>query len=486
MEPVVSIGSQPDRALMALKDLPGPPGIPIFGNARQIIPHQMHIQLEDWCHVFGERYRISLGARKILVCSNAEDIAAVLKNRPKHFRRTTRLEMISKELNMAGLFAANGDDWRRQRTLVMHAFNPVHVKSYYPSLQIVTRRLLGRFRTLADKKTPFELIPELMRYTVDVTAGLAFGTDVNTIETDGVTIQQHLNGTFRMLQKRLFAPFPYWHWIKFSDDRALDRSAQVIKNAIQGFIQSARERMSENPRLFDFPENLLEALIAARDENESKLSEADLTGNILTILLAGEDTTAHTLAWTIYYFYKYPKVFSRAREEVDSVIGEDDVASNYERLAEMDFLEACINESMRLRPVAPFIGSEANFDTQVADVSIPKGTMILMLPRVASIDERNFLKAMEFRPERWLEAGRHEHNRKVSIPFGSGPRLCPGRFLAMEEMKMALSTLIKNFDIELIESQNGNQVREHLSFTMSPLGLHMKMRKRDFSIRHIL
>ena len=225
MESTGSIVSDTNRPLTSLQSLAAPRGIPIFGNARQIVPEKMHQQLEEWSQFFGDRYKIKLGSRQVLVCSNPDDIATVLKDRPGRFRRSTRIEMVAKELQMAGVFAAHGEDWRRQRALVMQAFNPIHVKSYFSSLQNVAERFRKRLARQADTGIPFELEPDLMRYTVGVTAGLAFGTDMNTIESEGEIVQEHLSDIFRMLQKRLFAPFPYWHWFKLSEDRALDHRA---------------------------------------------------------------------------------------------------------------------------------------------------------------------------------------------------------------------------------------------------------------------
>jgi cytochrome P450 len=439
----------------------------------------MHRQLEDWSKTYGDRYQIALGMRRMLVCSNPDDIASVLKDRPNGFRRTSRLEMVAKELQMAGVFAANGEDWRRQRAFVMHAFNPAHVKSYFPSLQSVTSRFLRRWARHANDSVSFELEPDLMRYTVDVTAGLAFGSDVNTIESDGVIIQEHLSDIFRMLQKRLFAAFPYWHWVKLPEDRRVDKSIRAIEEAIREFISAARERMERNPGLFQSPSNLMESMIAARDQNKSVLSDADLAGNTLTMLLAGEDTTAHTLAWLIYFLSRSPDVFLRLRAQADRIMGEDALPSRHDQLSEMDFIEACINESMRLRPVAPLIAVEANHDAVIANVAVPKGTVILMLTRIAALDDTNFANASEFRPERWLMPASDTNRRKVSIPFGAGPRLCPGRFLAVEEMKMVIAMLVKNFDIERIDTQDGQAPQERLSFAMAPVGLRLKLRHRQ-------
>ena len=389
--------------------------------------------------------------------------------------------MVGKELQIAGVFGANGEDWRRQRAFVMHAFNPAHVKSYFPSLHTVARRMMQRWAMLADEPAAFELEPELMRYTVDVTAGLAFGTDINTIESEGTVLQGHLARIFRMLQKRLFAPFPYWRWFKRAEDRALDESIALVNQAIKDFVDLARGRMENDAARFDQPTNLLEAMLAAQKENAASISELELKGNVLTMLLAGEDTTAHTLAWLIYQLSIHPEALARMRAEVDGIIGGEALPSCHEQLSEMAFTEACINESMRLHPVAPFLVAEAITDTIVADVAVPKGTVIVLLTRVGAMEDRNFSNAATFRPDRWLQPAAEGNSKKVSIPFGAGPRLCPGRFLAIEEMKMALSMLVRHFDIERVDSPDGQAPKERLTFTMAPVGLRLKLRRREVS-----
>lgn len=467
------------RATISLQDLPGPKGLPLLGNSTQIRLEQMHAQLEKWCGLYGKRYRIALGKRQLLVCADPEEVAAVLKDRPNGFRRSTRLEMVGRELQLAGVFGANGDDWRRQRAFVMQAFNPAHVKSYFPSLHTVAGRLLRRWAALADKSAAFDLEPDLMRYTVDVTAGLAFGTDINTIESEGTTLQAHLANIFRMLQKRMFAPFSYWHWWKRAEDRALDDSIKAVGQAVQEFIDMARARMEQEPGLYQHPTNLLEAMIAAQKTNASAISDVELKGNVLTMLLAGEDTTAHTLGWLMYQLFRHPEVFARMRAEIDAILGEDALPERSEQLGMMRYTEACISESMRMHPVAPLIGAEAINDTTVAGVAVPKKTVILLLTRVGGMQDANFTDAASFRPERWLQPAGEGNSKKVAIPFGAGPRLCPGRFLAIEEMKMALAMLAKNFDIERVDTPDGAPPRERLTLTMAPVGLRLTLRRRQ-------
>lgn len=444
----------------------------------QINLPRLHLQLEQWSRIHGERFRISLGPRRFLVTANREDIAQVMKDRPNGFSRSTRLEMICREMGTAGLFSSNGEDWKRQRPLIMSAFNPAHVKAYFPSLVKVTARLQKRWGAHADAGELFELEPELMRYTVDITAGLAFGSDINTMENDGEIIQEHLSDVFRMLQKRLLAAVPYWHWIRFEEDRRLQQDLRAVAEAVSGFIEAARRRMDADPERRRHPCNLLEAMIAARDENDATLSDSDLSGNVLTMLLAGEDTTAHTLAWLMVLLHRHPAWLAKMREEADALLGSVAFPTRHEQLAGMQVFDACIQEAMRLKPVAPVIVFQANRDAAIGGFAIPAGTQVMLLTRPCCMDERNFALPDDFRPERWLEQRPAASQRKASMPFGAGPRMCPGRYLALEEMKMLTSMLVRNFDIREVTTPDGSEVQERLAFTLAPVNVLARLERR--------
>src|SRR5262249_10650834 len=161
-------------------------------------------------------------------------------------------------------------------------------------------RFERRWQRAAAAGQTIDLQPDLMRYTVDVTAGLAFGVDVNTLESDGEVIQSHLDKVFPALHRRLLAPLPYWRWLRLAADRKLAWHLRELHRAVRESIAMARSRMDADPSLRTRPANLIEAMIAARDTEGSGLHDADVAGNVLTMLLAGEDTTANTLAWMIY------------------------------------------------------------------------------------------------------------------------------------------------------------------------------------------
>jgi cytochrome P450 len=267
--------------------------------------------------------------------------------------------------------------------------------------------------------------------------------------------------------------------VRLPADRRLERSVAEVNRAIAGFIAQARARLATDPARRVQPPNLLEAMIVAADEGGSGVGDREVTGNVLTMLLAGEDTTANTLAWMIYLLHRHPAALQRAQNEVRA-LAPDVAAFTPELMASLDYLEACAHETMRLKPVAPFQVIEALRDSEIKGIRVPKGMGLWCVMRGDSVSEQHFPNAQAFEPERWLggPSGAASSAKRVSMPFGAGPRICPGRYLALLEIKMAMAMLLAHFDINEVSTPDGAEAVEQMAFTMMPVGLKMKISAR--------
>jgi cytochrome P450 len=469
------------RAVRQFADLPGPRGLPIVGNMLQMHPGRAHQVVEAWARRYGPYFKFRLGGRHFLGVTDHENVITVLRARPDGFRRTERLEQVVREMGVEpGVFVANGDAWQRQRRLVMSAFDPTHVRSYFPTLLTVTRRLHRRWQAAAASDDSIDLRADLMRYTVDGVAGLAFGSEINTLEGGSEVIQNHLDRILPAIFRRVLTPLPYWRYFTSPEDRGLAESVAAINTAVQGFITDARDRMKANPELIDRPSNLLEAMIAAAQRESGAVSDAEIAGNVFTMLLAGEDTTANTLAWLIWLLFKNPPALEQCRDEVRRTIAELS-SMTPESIASLDYLEACANEAMRLKPVAPTILNEALRDTTIGDVRIKAGTIVWLVLRHDTLDEHFFPNPNAFEPRRWLATCVHgsDSAKRIAMPFGGGPRICPGRYLALLEIKMAMAMLLGQFDVKSVATSDERDPAEYLALTMAPVGLRMRVRERQ-------
>ena len=361
----------------------------------------------------------------------------------------------------------------------MDALNRARLKDFFPTLAMTVERLQRRWEGAAERAEAVDLCRDLMRFTVDVTMQLAFGVDANTLETPGPVIQRHLDRVFPVLHRRVNAAFPYWRHVRLPSDRALDRALESLEREVGAMVRTARERMAAEPQRFQAPANFLEAILAAVEAEGSGFSDAEIFANAGTLLLAGEDTTANSMAWAVHYFTEYPEHFGRARAEVDALVAPEPAVVNLEQTRQLPFLDAFCNEAMRLKPVAPLHVLEPTADVAVLDCLIPKGTPLMLLVRRMATRDESFGDGARFDPDRWLvppEERSCPHDRRAFVPFGAGPRLCPGRSLALLQIRTVLAMLCRNFEVEPVCAGTG--VHEHLAFTMLPANLTVQLRRR--------
>ncbi len=451
-----------------VRDLPGPGGLPIVGNLHQIRFSRLHLDLEKWADRYGPLFRVRFGPSDVVVVSDRATIQRLLVQRPQAFRRTRRLESVAKEMRLRGVFAAEGDDWRRQRRIVAAALNRARIEDFFPHLVMTAERLRRRWQQAADRGDTVDLCSDLMRFTVDVTIGLAFGIDANTLETPGPVIQRHLDKVFPVLHRRVNAPFPYWRYLRMPSDRILDRALDSIEEEVNTMVRTAREHMATKPE----PTNFVEAILAALEDEGSGFTDAEIFANAGTLLLAGEDTTANSTGWAVHYFMQYPEHFERARQEVDRIIAPAQAIETLEQTKQLPFIDAFNNEAMRLKPVAPLHVLEPVSDVELMGYHVPRGTTIMMLVRREATREEHFVDADRFDPERWLAKDKPSpHDPRAFLPFGAGPRLCPGRNIALTQIRTVLAMLVRNFDIRPV----GTGVEERLAFTMFPANLRVRL-----------
>jgi cytochrome P450 len=465
-----------------IAELPGPRGLPLLGSAHRLVPpSRAHLAFEEWGRKYGPIFRVTVGPRPVVGINDADAINAILRDRPEGFRRWRELQRVIKEINEAvpemkdtppAVFAAEGDEWKRQRRLIVTALNKDHLHRYFDVVHTATERLHRRLQAKGRAGGPLTIADELTSFTVDVTSALAFGHDLNTLEHGDGSLQDHIQRVLRMTGRRVTAPFPYWRRLKLPADRALDHSMIEVYRAIEGFIEKARARMAARPELFDAPENMIEGLLAAQ-KTDGSFTDQEIAGNLITILFAGEDTTAHTLAWTIWLLASRPDLQERLSREAVAAFGEHPFPAEYEATERLPYAEAVLRESMRLKSVAPVLGVEPVEDKTICGRHIPAGTQLLLLIRQAHQGTAGH--SGDFNPERWLQDS--EETPPKSLSFGAGPRFCPGRNLAFLEAKAALAMLTRNFEIELDES--AAPVREAFDFTLVPRGLRVRLRERS-------
>ncbi len=391
-----------------IASLQGPRGLPLVGNMLDLNLRRMHLTLERWASEYGPAYRIRLGRRDVVVLADSAQIQQVLRDCPQTYRRISSAERVFGELGIPGVFSAEGGQWSPLRRLTMDALANRNLRGFYPTLRDMAERLLGRWQSAADLGHPVDIFEDLKRFAIDVTTQLTFGHDARSLEGDSDFIQRKLDLVFPILSRRLTAYVPYWRLVRLPSDRRVDRALDDLREWLDSLVDGARRAIQEDASRVDKPRNFLEAMIAARDEQGQPSSKAAILGNLLQILLAGEDTTASTLAWAAHELCERRDVVSSLREELDRVVGGDPVPLTLEATNSLVYATAVANEVMRVRPIVPMLFMENSTDVVIGDCAMPAGSWIWLVFRPASLNDASYSEPLEIQSAamaRWGVSG---------------------------------------------------------------------------------
>ncbi len=189
--------------------------------------------------------------------------------------------------------------------------------------------------------------------------------------------------------------------------------------------------------------DLLAALMAARDEDGSRMAERQLLDEAMTMLLAGHETTALALSYSLYLLAMNPQAQQQLQDEIASVLG--DRSAGWDDLPQLEFARQVVTEAMRLYPPADVLGREAVEDCQIGDIPVPRGTTIFMSQWVMHRDERFFKDPVRFEPSRWTKQFEQTLPRFAYFPFGGGPRNCVGQNFAVTEAVLILVEMCRRY-----------------------------------------
>ena len=173
----------PEKTRHSLSQLPGPKGLPILGNLLQIDLQKLHSILEEWAAIYGDIFQFKLVNRTVIAISEPTLIQNILRDRPETYRRVSSIERVGAELGSNGVFAAEGEQWQRQRQVTMQAFKPEQLRRFFPVMRTITERLQKRWNKIADTGESIDIQQDWMRFTVDITTNFAFGYDINLLWT---------------------------------------------------------------------------------------------------------------------------------------------------------------------------------------------------------------------------------------------------------------------------------------------------------------
>ena len=366
----------------------------------------------------------------------------------------------NKQLFGNGLLTSEGDFWLRQRRLAQPAFHRGRVASYADTMVRFASRLASEWRGGEER----DIHAEMMRLTLSIVAKTLFDADVdreaNRVGHALEAIMQ-LNSDFRKL---ILTPT----WLPTPRKIRATIATAKLNRIIYRFIDERRTSGIDNG-------DLLSMLLAARDDDGSRMTNRQLRDEAITIFLAGHETTANALSWTWMLLAQNPQVETKLHEELDAVLGGR--TPTVDDLPSLRYTGHVVAESLRLYPPAWGMARVAIEDTEIAGYPIPKGCGVSLAQWVVHRDPRWFDAPLEFRPERWEGDLLKRLPRFAYFPFGGGPRQCIGNNFAVMEASLLLATLAQQFRISLIPCK---EIIPAASITLRPkTGIWGKIEKRS-------
>ena len=365
----------------------------------------------------------------------------------------------NKQLFGNGLLTSEGDFWLRQRRLAQPAFHRVRIATYAETMARFASRMANEWRGGEER----DIHAEMMRLTLSIVAKTLFDADVDReAKRVGHALEaiMNLNSDFRKL---ILTPT----WLPTPRKIRATIATAKLNRIIYRFIDERRTSGVDNG-------DLLSMLLAARDDDGSRMTNRQLRDEAITIFLAGHETTANALSWTWMLLAQNPNVEAKLHEELDRVLGGR--APTVEDLANLRYTGQVVTESMRLYPPAWGMARVAIDDTEIAGYPIAKGCGVSLAQWVVHRDPRWFDAPTEFRPERWEGDLLKRIPRFAYFPFGGGPRQCIGNNFAVMEASLLLATLAQRFRISLTP---GREIIPSASITLRPkTGIWGKIEKR--------
>jgi cytochrome P450 len=356
---------------------------------------------------------------------------------------------------------SEGEFWRRQRRLAQPAFQRQQIERYAAVMVEHTERMLEAWHD-GQVRDPHD---DMMRLTLSIVAKTMFGTELAG-EADIVGESLDVVTNHFMSPMRWFRVFDY---LPLPSSRRYWRAIRLIDEIIYGIIRRHREIGRDTG-------DLLSRLLAARDEQGGGgMTDRQLRDEVVTLLLAGHETTALVLFYTFYLLAQSPDSEDRLAAELCEVLG--DRPPNAADVPNLRYTEWIIREAMRLYPPAWGIGREALADCEIGGYHVPKGTQIFIVQWLVHRDRRWFDDPETFKPERWDNDLIKRLPRCAYFPFGDGPRICIGNHFAMMEAVLILATIARRYRLVI---EPGQALELLPSITLRPrIALRMRLKAND-------
>ena len=428
---------------------PGPADLPLLGSSLSFARDPIAF-LERTARTYGDIAYFRLGSVNVFFVSHPDLVREVLVTQRSSFTLSPLRERLRPVVGH-GLFTSGGELHATQRRLMQPVFRKSRIEGYAGSMAALARRTRDHWRTGQE----IDSTEEMMQLTMFIASIALFGHD---IEDDAEAVSSNMTLLLEYFT-RLVSPF-FSLLLKLPLPSTLRFHAAV--RDLDAVIYRMIERRRANPGAGD---DLLTRLMQARDdETQAQMTGQQLRDELLTLLIAGHETTANLLGWTLFLLAQAPDKDALVHAELKAVLGGRPgfEAADADRVP---YLRNVIMEGLRLYPSGWFIGRRALVDVRLGGYDVPKDSVVMLSQYIMQRDGRFYEDPTAFRPERWTEKFEKELPRGAFFPFSAGDRHCIGEGFAWQEALLILATILERWKLELVP---GQRIRPRPSVTLRP------------------
>jgi cytochrome P450 len=416
----------------AVASIPAVPGLPLVGNLLAF--RRDRLALYERAARLGPIARISFGHIPVYITTCGDLAHDVLVQQDASFQKSAGIQFLRPLLG-DGLLTAEGEPHRKHRKLLAPAFVPRRLASYGEVMVAETREQIARWSP-GDR---IDLAAEMMEMTLAIAGRTLFGVDVRR---DARTVARAIELGMRAVDVAMTSPLQLGDRWPLPRNLRMRRAVAMLDDVVYRLIRDGRALGSDRG-------DVLSMLVLARDEDDgSQLADREIRDEVMTLLLAGHETTANTLTWTWYELGRHPAALARLAAEVRGVLGDRPVATA--DLPALPWTAAVIDEAIRLHPPAYATGREAVREVELAGHRLPARSIVVVNIRGIHRRADYYPDPLAFRPERMLPDARKLRPRHHYLPFGAGPRVCIGAHFALMEAQLALATMVQQAELRLL------------------------------------
>ena len=439
---------------------PGPKGSFLLGSIFEVSKDWLGFY-QHCADEYGDVVRVRFAHVPVYLLVHPRDIESVLITNAGNFTKSADYRALARVLGN-GLLTSEGDFWQRQRGLIQPAFHKQNIQAYASVMTGATERMLNSWQDGAERN----LHHDMMRVTLEIVGQCLYGAEVSgAAERVGRAMEVVMQRFVANASLALLFSFD----IPVIFARRESRAIRNLNEIIGGIIQ---ERRASHQRR----EDLLDTLLRVRDADGKPMSDAQLRDEVMTLFLAGHETTAIALSWACYLIAQNPDIEAKLAEELRTVLaGRVPTPDDLPRLR---YTEMVLKETLRLYPAVWGIGRRAIAECELGGYRIPAGSNIFILQWRTQRDARFFPEPERFDPERWREDPVRSGKvpRFSYFPFGGGPRVCVGASFAMMEATLLLAMIQQSYHLGLVPD---HRVEVLASVTLRPKhGIKMVVNRR--------